>query len=492
MLFLAQNAVNCFDMELPEIMCEASNLEVLLLNGLGAAEGCTNAVRFPISGVLLFNAIGGTLPPCVWQMESLTVLHLIGNALSGTLVPRLPSTSRFSDVFLSHNRFSGPIPDGIQQVSSADLSFNRFSSSYGSDAITWSQGDINLEINRLSGQLPVSRLENISNVKILRGNMFSCESIPENDDFFSDYICGSADLNESLIVFVSTVFIIGCMVLVVFFLGSLSRTPCRESSLVHSNAVSQARIIMQYLTLVPPTNDVEDERLRPLALLCAKFKSVMKLFLNLFVVVVCGCLPVYIARGLNSDISTHHNTYAWFWTYAHLRGVVPAVLVLLSWSATLGACFYRFIVSPFAYDDHNTTPQGKYRDSKNNIINDSTAETRNGQQDKEVSSHSRSTSVSIWIAGTLLFNAAVAVTVNSLYIYGTQQPVSVTVQFMFQLGLAVFRMAYSYCALPLLARPIANPVDNVRFRGRLLLVNNLLIPCIATAFTSPSCAQVKF
>ena len=81
--------VNCFDSSLTEVLCEAKSIEVLSLNGLGSADGCGNKVTFPLSGVLLFNTIGGTLPECVWHLRNLNVLHAVGNELRGELVPAL-------------------------------------------------------------------------------------------------------------------------------------------------------------------------------------------------------------------------------------------------------------------------------------------------------------------------------------------------------------------------------------------------------------------
>jgi hypothetical protein len=154
-------AVNCFKDELPSGICEARTIEVMSLNGLGAAEGCKNTVKFPISDVALFNTIGGTLPECIWHLRNLTVLHLTGNALTGKLVKQLPHYSRMTDLSLSHNKFSGEIPLDVQMVQKVDLSYNQFTGKYedSTDNDYWRNSQLNLEINRLSGQLPLSKLE---------------------------------------------------------------------------------------------------------------------------------------------------------------------------------------------------------------------------------------------------------------------------------------------------------------------------------------------
>ena len=114
-------AVNCFEEELPPSLCIARQVEVLSLNGLRAAEGCADSVVLPLSGVGLFNTIGGTVPACVWALRNLSVLHLTGNGLSGELIRSLPANSQIVDLSLSHNQLSGTIPLDILNIASLVL-----------------------------------------------------------------------------------------------------------------------------------------------------------------------------------------------------------------------------------------------------------------------------------------------------------------------------------------------------------------------------------
>jgi hypothetical protein len=141
---------------------------------------------------------------------------LTGNGLSGELVQSLPASSQIAELSLSHNQLSGSIPVDILNIASLDLSYNQFAGEYQDRTQYSPDSIINLEINRLSGQLPVSELVRVSNgsLTILRGNMFSCISVPDNDDYSRDYVCGSRNLNDSLVVFVT---ILAIAVLVVLF-----------------------------------------------------------------------------------------------------------------------------------------------------------------------------------------------------------------------------------------------------------------------------------
>ena len=198
-------AVNCFEEELPPSVCSASQVEVLSLNGLRAAEGCTGGVMFPLSGVRLFNAVGGTIPSCVWGLRNLSVLHLTGNGLTGELARFLPGHSQIADLSLSHNQLSGSIPLDILNIASLDLSYNQLGGEYDARTEFTPDSNISLEINRLSGQLPVAGLERVSSgsLSVLHGNLFACNSIPQNDADSRDYVCGSRNLNDSLFVFAS-------------------------------------------------------------------------------------------------------------------------------------------------------------------------------------------------------------------------------------------------------------------------------------------------
>ena len=80
--------LNCFEGTLPEALCSPRNVTVLSLDGLGAAKHCKNAVKVPLTGVTIFNTLGGTIPECVWNLPQLQVLHLTGNGKAQSHVCR--------------------------------------------------------------------------------------------------------------------------------------------------------------------------------------------------------------------------------------------------------------------------------------------------------------------------------------------------------------------------------------------------------------------
>jgi hypothetical protein len=94
-------SLNCFQGNLPEDMCSVRDLQVLSMDGLGAAQGCRHEYKLPITGVAIFNTLDGTVPPCLWNLHNLTVLHLASNGLYGSIMDRGPTSHESSVMDLS-------------------------------------------------------------------------------------------------------------------------------------------------------------------------------------------------------------------------------------------------------------------------------------------------------------------------------------------------------------------------------------------------------
>lgn len=95
-------SINCFTGEIPLTVCDAVDATVLSMDGVGAADDCPwrNAL-LPIARQ--FVPLEGSIPECIWSMSNLTVLHLSGNGLTGT-VGSVPTSSSMLNLSLAHNR----------------------------------------------------------------------------------------------------------------------------------------------------------------------------------------------------------------------------------------------------------------------------------------------------------------------------------------------------------------------------------------------------
>jgi hypothetical protein len=462
-------------------------VEVLSLNGLRAAEGCENSFVVPLFGVRLFNTIGGTIPSCVWSLRNLSVLHLTGNGLSGELGQSLlPVSSQISDLSLSHNKLSGTIPLDILNVANLDLSYNQFSGEYQDRTQYSSDSNISLEINRLSGKLPASELERVSNgsLSILRGNIFSCNSVPENDDFSRDYVCGSRNLNDSLLVFVP---VFSIAVLLVLFGTSARFVGAKQQHRLLADLRSKGVLLwtyMDYIKNLDARGLNSCSAVRQIAKLSGAFVEIMQCAVKLVVLILAGSMALYLVKELDSEntYSTHSHTYAWFWTVAYMRGVVPAGMLLMLWLGAISACFYLVIIIP----RRRTGRTGS--SSSSSSSSETPRKAPHTEAASQIESNFREHAVSVGAA--FAFNACITIAVNAMYIYSTQQALGAFAHFCVQLSLSIFRLVYIAVAFPLLSRSIRSAVENVRFRFILLTINNLVIPCVVTVLTSDACFQV--
>ena len=332
----------------------------------------------------------------------------------------------------------------------------------------------------------MSGLEVVSNgsLSILRGNLFACNSIPQNDEYWRDYVCGSRNLNDSLFVFVSAF----GMAMLVVLLGRGARLTGvqRNQHWLVAALHSRCMFLWTHLSYMKNLNtrglnSIYSPIVRKVILLSDTFVEVMQNAMQLLVVILVGSLALYLVKALDfsEDYETHSKTYSWFWTLAYMRGVVPAGMLMLLWTGAISACFYRIIVLPLS--------------AKGGC--------RSETYSKEVAPEKPATSATtdeaesfphhvVPIGVAFIFNACITITVNTLYIYSTQQALEASVHFCIQLSLSIFRLVYVVVAFPLLARPIRSVVENVRFRFILLSINNLLLPCVVTALTSDACFQV--
>jgi hypothetical protein len=365
-----------------------------------------------------------------------------------------------------------------------DLSYNKFSGELIDGANYSINASVNLAFNRLSGHLPVSTLEegvSEDGLHVLRGNMFSCRGVPQNDDFVDDYICGSENLDEAIYIFGA---ILGacCFVLMLGFFV-ISPRFATLVPMIHAQAM-QAQVSFECvrgrLSVEDwvRTGDALAPHLQKIAALNDTFVEVMKSFQRLLAIVLAVSLPLYILTltDTNDSFVTYSNTYSWGLTFAYLHGVLPAGLILGSWVVVISVCFYHMVIVRSKSHDGQ---QQRYSGSPVTVT--SAAETAN--------SNAINTHFPIAIA-VVLVNVGVTVFINALYIYSTQQAFSASVHFGIQISLAIFRLIYSKIFIPLFSRSFQDPVANIKFRFRLMTASNLVIPCLVTVLTSPSCFQV--
>jgi Leucine-rich repeat (LRR) protein len=204
---------NCFTGKLSDAICEAVRLDTLLLEGLRSGDRCRHSVWNPFSHMSLYYSepIQGSIPDCVWEMSALTTLHISGNGLTGS-IPAHNNLPRLADLSLGGNQLTGTIPDVILAsvpYITCDLSSNRLKGGLSREYANNASGDENkkftVDKNRLSGPIP-DFIRRVTSLSVLAGNYFSChhrDSLPPHDKYTESYVCGSDDLDVSLLLWLA-------------------------------------------------------------------------------------------------------------------------------------------------------------------------------------------------------------------------------------------------------------------------------------------------
>ncbi|KAG7530225.1 Serine-threonine/tyrosine-protein kinase catalytic domain [Arabidopsis thaliana x Arabidopsis arenosa] len=110
-----------------------------------------HALRLPGIGLL------GPIPPnTLGKLESLRILSLRSNLLSGNLPPDIHSLPSLDYIYLQHNNFSGEVPSFVsRQLNILDLSFNSFTGKIPATFQNLKQlTGLSLQNNKLSGPVP--------------------------------------------------------------------------------------------------------------------------------------------------------------------------------------------------------------------------------------------------------------------------------------------------------------------------------------------------
>lgn len=193
-------------------------------------------------------------------------------------------------------------------------------------------------------------------------------------------------------------------------------------------------------------------------------------------------LPIYVLKKMDvqsgSEVypqyATHRHMYNWLWTMAFISGTTPAVILLAMCMVTL---LYINIVMNFlggASDvKQKRTPSREISFIANGVV----------------SSQHPHLILSIWII--FILNVAVVGTVNGLYLWSTLLDLASSVRMWIQFLFGLFSFLWSVTLRLGLPSQITESNSGVWLFTCLNVMNSVVIPCIVTALSSPSCYQVQ-
>ena len=454
---------SCLHGTLPDTICRATQLEALILQGLTTGASC-KAMGIPSMSLHGRRQFEGTVPACLLSMPRLHTLLLSSNGFTGKINVNNTVGKILSQLDLSHNLLSGPIPHSIQyhNWSILDLSHNKLNGVLDlplklshldmmveNNTGLSTQTSLYLDTNRLSGPVPNSVKQLQSNLSVLAGNLFQCRydktDLPQHDSDISTYECASNSFDLSIYLWLG-LFVVAVAVIGYFFRRYSAVTKefhTWERSIAEPSSVQNLSDLLNVYY-----------RLYKVAGYCALFCMMV-------------LLPYYIIA--NHYNSTHTHTYAYVVSALYTTGVVPFVVTTLPLLLQLvGVVVYFF------------------RNWK--VATDSTA---------SVIDTWRQVSV-IWFVFAAT-NTTVVLGCNILFVYIVLYQNS-DAQTVAQVALSVFKLVWSMEVSPYMMRkldayyfpPDGNATSKTRpnyFILQLLvaLFNNIAIPCLVVLAIDPNC-----
>ena len=185
--------------------------------------------------------------------------------------------------------------------------------------------------------------------------------------------------------------------------------------------------------------------------------------------------PIYFLKYFGIGES-HAYQYRWLFNLVYMKGELIAVLMLVAWIGVIGTVFFLYYKCVI----------NRAKDQQSDKAAISTKQANVARSDN--APYNYKIILQYFVLGSL--NLFIVVMVNGAYVYSSYQNLAPTTTLGIQLGLAIFKMMYNLMFVPILTMKISDVTTNIAVRSRLNIFNNLFIPCVATAFTSPTCYQV--
>lgn len=451
-------------------------------------------------------------------------------------------------MFAAYNKLTGTISIELQKAhfDYFDLSYNKLAGRFSHFEIVSSENMSQvhlLEVNRLSGRLPsILNSSYLGEFSALRGNLFGCGNIPEEDEYSEEYSCGSEELDVSLFVFmiVASALCIAAFVIYGSFVLGYVRHKDEGSGWMQNRLLDIVLNRMKYATYLDnsikgvgdsETVDIAADyvtverrgaaALNNIGTFCGELSQMTHLFVILICVYLISCIPLYTLKACQYGLdytthTTHSYQYRWLLTSAFLRGEVSLWLVVVLWVSVVTSLSMLVVrnsplrrwLSTSIHPDKSrptvaescasnpiTSPSGASIEKEEE--NDSYEITKSKEfslSDVEATDHSvndtnpSSSKLKIFLIFTV--NTCIVGFVDGLYIHFTSQSLPPSTVVGLQIVMAFFNLIWNMTAVPVLSRPMGTAKRVVVIELGLLILNNIILPCIVTALTSPECFQV--
>jgi Leucine-rich repeat (LRR) protein len=480
---------NCFYTELTDAMCSSESIVTLAMDGLRAGAACRQYLLHGLSNAYTVrHALPQQIPTCLFQMKTLTTLHLSGNVLTGTLPNNVTISETLTGLTLSHNKLDGTIPRNFQskQWDALDLSYNRLTGTLLSsfDNTTAAKGDLSLENNRISGKIPHVLLK-ASKISILGSNIFDCNNqrtnLPEHDSGRANYHCASKSFDIPYYIW---------LVLLAILLAVCSLIASNGHTLQLGARLHTIRERINFA--VDSLRACEQTKLTSsLTIVIAMYTRVYQIAWICTGYMILVLVPFYVAAS--RIFGTFDHQYAWQVSAALLSGTTVTYALMGLWIALLGL----FLSARYVLE----------RRSRGSDLVPIVSTNRPNSTSSNVSS---TTVLLSWFDRCCVYalfmtvSVSVVAGVNIAYVFVVLRRDS-SVVVVVQILLAFFKLFWnSVCSKLLMhwaGRQVSKFVEATEstygsefhfVQLFVSLINNIAIPCIVVAVISPNCLYNVF
>lgn len=368
---------------------------------------------------------------------------------------------------------------------------------------------VTLEVNRLSGPLPAApaAFALVRELVILRDNLFGCSYVPSEDTYSEDFSCGSQFLDIALYVFAGVVSPL-LFWLFMLLLSSKIKNVCflKKSNDLLARQLSRLRM---FDSQVFPS--LHAPELLKIYTFQRSLRSIGLKFIVIFAWVCVVSCPIYILKALEYgrddgvSYSTHTYTYSWLLSMAYITGNIPASLLLFGWISVFGLCYFLFsqgtteVAFPILFQRRRGSSRGASCHDFDSRWSGDTEDSAlcgsgsgGGGCSRELQGEEDSPETTPMYLHCLCFagNLCVVTCVNILYVISTFQPMTSVEHLAIQICVAAFKVVYNNIVLHKLTTWLTvTQESNIKMQLILSIINKILIPCVITAFASPSCFQ---
>ncbi len=503
--------INCMTARFNDLVCNSSELDTLLLDGLHSSFSCRSTIPIHLYDTIYASSkTVSSIPPCIYSLPNITSLHLSGNGITGSLPTDAVINDRFEELVLSNNEFRSIIPEAFQnhKWDVFDVSYNKFNGPLSSSLDITSIA--RLKINRLSGDIP-SSLYNSTDVAVLTGNIFACtneELVRLRDEVQDRYVCGSDSFTTAGILWCAIVL----FVLVTIGLSYVSYNDGNTTALYRwiasmlkvlhrlRSRLLSSPIDMTTTTLTQLKVPIDVDEINQFVILGQTVRFATGLIAGIF---VCVHLPLYCI--FSTYYATYIITYAWAASAAYLSGVVPGVILLLLYLCTIvvPSYYYRSYLRRVLLlqqgDNARSIINGSGdRQTKKerhvSMISVMTLILKTNDTAKETIEIVRKRFISMILISVV--NLIFVGTLNIVYVLNIERYNSALVTLV-NIGMGVFKAVWTNMVIVEVIglfevhyiKSVSNKMDGQRlsFLSFTSILNNIVIPCIALSIESPNC-----